>query len=383
MSTLLPLEHLFFFLSRLSLPDGMINRAFDRQKSAAEHIDFSRLTDLALDNGTAGFMYKNIKNLQLFPAQLKQDLHTFYRRTAFHNLDQLSETLRLLKLLSVNNIKVIPLKGVVASEMIFHDLGVYPSSDIDILVHPDDLEAVKSVLRIQAGYSPVQGQDEEELLAGHYHYMFCKKQYLLEVHWNLTKRYFEVPPEFWWQGLRTVTWRGMDILELSPEKYLMYTVFRIFDHCFFPLRFLVLIAGILDQYASEIRWDTLMHDCGRFKMKRLVTFTLQLAHELLGAEIPAALVARKTPGYSALKKLCLSGMLNGIKRRHLRMMYYTSLLDSPVAVARVLLGRLTPSRGELCLRYNLPSDSSSKIFLYYLINPVLLFFKSSEKIQRR
>ncbi|NOQ45825.1 MAG: hypothetical protein GQ559_04010, partial [Desulfobulbaceae bacterium] len=263
-----------------------------------------------------------------------------------------------------------------------HDLGVYPSGDIDILVHPDDLAAAKSVLQSQAGYAASQGHNEEELLASHYHYMLNKKQYLLEVHWNLTKRYFEVPPEFWWQGVRTVKWRGMDTLELSPEKYLMYTIFRLFDHCFFPLRFLVLIAGILEHYALEICWDTLMHDCGRFKMKRLVTFTLQLVHELLGAEIPTALAKKKLRGYSTLKKLCLSGILNGIERQHLRMMCYTSLLDSPAAVARALFGRLIPNRGELCLRYNLAPDSS-KIFLYYVLNPVLLFLKNNEKSRRQ
>ncbi len=157
----------------------------------------------------------------------------------------------------------------------------------------------------------------------------------------------------------------------------MYAVFRLFDHCFFPLRFLVLIAGLLERYGSEICWDGLLEDCGRFKMKRLVIFTLQLAHELLAAEIPAELAERPSPGYSGLKKLCRSGMLHGIERQHLRMMCYSALFDSPADIAAALFGRLIPDRGELCLRYNLPSDSP-QIFLYYVLNPVLLFLKKND-----
>jgi len=72
----------------------------------------------------------------------------------------------------------------------------------------------------------------------------------------------------------------------------------------------------------------------------------------------------------------------GTGRQHLRMMCYSTLLDSPVDVAGALLGRLVPSRGELCLRYNLRSDSP-RIFLYYLMNPFLLFFKKNDGLDKR
>lgn len=338
---------------------------------------WNTLLQVARQNGVTGFIYRNTRGLDVLPDHARTELRDWYQQTTFRNLDQLGETLNVLKILAASGIKAIPLKGVVASEIIFDDLGVYPSSDIDILVHPDDLDAAKQVLQTRAEYVSVPGRSEEELRASHYHYILHKKQYLLELHWNLTKRYFEVQPEFWWEGVRSVQWRGVEILELAPEKYLMYAVFRYFDHCFYPLRFLVLIAGIVEHYGPEICWDTLMRDCSRLKMKRLVVFTLQLVHELLVVEIPADLAEKKSPGYSALKKLCRSGMLHGIERQHLRMMCYTTLLDSPADVAGALLGRLVPTRGELCLRYNLPSGSA-RIFLYYLMNPVLLFLKKKD-----
>ena len=366
-------EQLFFQLSRPEL-----NRGMQEGAAVPNEGDWAAILPLATSNGVAGFIYRNTKKLDALPEDVRTALQDGYRRTTFRNLDQLGETVKILKILAANRIKAIPLKGVVASEMIFDDLGVYPSSDIDILVHPEDLDDAKQVLQARAGYSTVPGRSEEDLQGAHYHYILHKNQYLLELHWNLTKRYFKVEPEFWWQGSRTVEWRGLEILELAPEKYLMYAVFRLFDHCFYPLRFLVLIAGLVERYGSEICWDRLLEDCSRLNMRRLVIFTLQLAHELLAAEIPAELAERHSPGYSELKKLCRSGILHGIERQHLRMMCYTALLDSPAAVAAALFGRLIPDRGELCLRYNLPSDSP-QIFLYYLMNPVLLFLKHTDK----
>ncbi len=366
-------EHVFFQLSR-----PRWNKERREEGAGLGESDWAALLPLAFRNGVAGFIYRNVKDQKVLPEYVRKDLQSAYQQTTFRNLDQVAETLKILKVLAVNRIKAIPLKGVVASEILFCDLGVYPSSDIDILVHPDDLDAAKQVMQVQAGYLSLPGQSEEELQAGHYHYILHKKQYLLEIHWNLTRRYFDVPAEFWWQGVRTLQWRDLDILELAPEKYLMYAVFRFFDHCFHPLRFLVLIVAIVEHYASEICWDSLLEDCSRFKMRRLVIFTLQLAHEVLAADIPAELAKRKTPGYSALKKLCLSGILHGIERQHLRMMCYTALLDTPSAVAAALLGRLAPNRGELCLRYNLPPDSS-QILLYYVMNPFLLFFKKNDE----
>ncbi|MBU0943569.1 MAG: nucleotidyltransferase family protein [Proteobacteria bacterium] len=361
-------EKQFFQFSRchFNIEDGEKDQVFD-------DCDLVVLSTIAHQNGVAGFIYQNTKGLDIFSEQIQQELQAAYHHTIFRNLDQLAETIKILKLLSANQINAIPLKGVFASELIFHDLGVYPSGDIDILVHPDDLSLVKRIL-IDIGYTSVKGIQEEDLLANHYHLMFHDNRHLLEVHWNLTKRYFEVPADFWWHNVRTVRWRDMDVIELAPEKYILYTIFRLYDHCFYPLRFFVLISGIIDTYSKEIYWDTLLANSKKYKMRRLTLFTFKLLHELLGTQIPDHILQTKIMGYGALKKIILSGIFKGVIRQHLRMMLYTSLLDGPIDISKALLGRLFPKKGELCFRYNLP-HGSSKIWLYYAINPIMLFFK--------
>jgi hypothetical protein len=386
----------------LQLSCSHVDNEVGAEEQALDDIDWAALSVLAHRNGVAGFVYRNTKDQDIFPEQNQQELQSAYRHTTYHNLDQLAGTIKILRLLSANGIQAIPLKGVVASEVIFQDLGVYPSGDIDILVHPADLTAVKKIL-LASGYSSVEGIQEEDLLINHYHLMFHNGHHLLEVHWNLTKRYFEIPPDFWWQDVGTVRWRDMDVVALAPEKYILYTIFRLFDHCFYPLRFLVLIAGIVDTYSHEICWNTLLADARKYKMRRLTLFTLKLLHDVLGTSIPDRILPNKiTPmngisafrrlfsckknkkiickalmGEGVLKKLVLSGIFKGVKHPHVRMFVYSSLLDGPVNIGKVLLGRLFPSKGELCLRYNL-NHGSSKVWLYYLMNPVILFFRKNK-----
>jgi len=169
----------------------------------------------------------------------------------------------------------------------------------------------------------------------------------------------------------------MDVVELAPDKYILYTIFRLFDHCFYPLRFFVLIAGIVDTYSNEICWDTLLAEAKKYKMRRLTLFTLKLLHDVLGTSIPDRILQNKIMGGGVLKKLILSGIFKGVKRPHVRMFLYSLLLDGPVNIGKVLLGRLFPSKGELCLRYNL-NHGSSKVWLYYLMNPVMLFFRGNK-----
>lgn len=364
-------EKLFLQLSRSS-----VDNETGVEGHVRDDIDWAVLSILALRNGVAGFVYRNTKDQDIFPEQIQQELQSVYRFTTFCNLDQLAQVIKILRLLSANDIQAIPLKGVIASELIFQDLGVYPSGDIDILVHPADLSVVKKIL-IDSGYSSVVGIQEEDLLINHYHLMFHNGHHLLEVHWNLAKRYVEIPPDFWWQDVRTVRWKDMDVVELAPEKYILYTIFRLFDHCFYPLRFLVLIAGIVDTYSNEICWDTLLAEAKKYKMRRLTLFTLKLLRDVLGTSIPDRILQNKIMGEGVLKKLILSGIFKGVKRPHVRMFVYSSLLDGPVNIGKVLLGRLFPSKGELCLRYKL-NHGSSKVWLYYLMNPVMLFFRRNK-----
>ncbi len=167
---------------------------------------------------------------------------------------------------------------------------------------------------------------------------------------------------------------GINTFELSIEKYILYNIFRLFDHCFYPLRFFILLGGIIEQNVDNINWGRLIDVASRYKMKKLVVFTLRLLKDMLNTNIPENLIQEKYFGYNYFKALAFSGIFSGIQKKHQRMMFYTLLLIESKTLFNILVRRIFPSKGELRLRYKIPLKSN-KIYLYYIFNPFLLLFK--------
>lgn len=289
----------------------------------------------------------------------------------------LGRTLFVLRVLSQHGIKTIPLKGAAASEFIFDDFGVYPSSDIDLLVHPSDLLGSKTLLTSKGGFSEIHEISEKDLISEHYHLLLKDNAFLLELHWNLVKRYFNIQPDFWFEGSREKTWSGAKITELAIEKNIIYQIFRIFDHCFFPLRFFTLLCSTIDRNSGQIKWNDLLGFAGRLKMKKLVCFMLVLVADLFNTHIPPEIIHPRPILYPVFKKLVLKGIFSGIVHKHFKMMLYAILVLEPQDLWRILGQRLFPSFAEIRLRYNI-SPTSKKIIPYYIFNPFLMLFGKSK-----
>lgn len=345
--------------------------------SGKSSLNWNEVFRLSFCCEVSGFVYKNSKNLDFFPKDLREKMKRSYQETGIRNILALKETLSLLNVLSGHDLPVIPLKGVFFSDRLLEDFGVYPSGDIDILVNPKHLSATKKILCSQSGYSPVEQVSESDLLENHYH-LILKKRMVLEIHWNLVKRYFNIPAEYWWETAQQVDWHKIPVMDLSVENNILYNAFRLFDHCFHPLRFFVLLAAVIEKNFEIIEWRILIDIADFFKMKKMLVFTLMITNELLDTRIPGLIIREKTIGYRIFKSLVFSGIFSGVERKHFRMMIYTLILIDFRIVIKVFMGRLFPSKAELRLRYNLPA-SSKKVYLYYMFNPVLLFLKSENR----
>lgn len=373
----LPDEERLLLLLSTPLPEKICEDEIATILTNNDSLDYKKIYGLAVTNGVAGFVYKNSQNKSIFPKPIQTDLHKFYRQTAFNNIQLFRKTLEILQVLSRNNIRTIPLKGATASDLVFSDFGVYPSGDIDILVHPSDLQLSKKLLCSKGGFYQIQGIAENDLLSDHYHLILQSNKALLEIHWNLVKRYFRISPDFWFEDSKEILWNGIHTFELSIEKYIIYHIFRLFDHCFYPLRFYILLGSIIDQNPDRINWEKLIGFSDHYKMKRLVIFCLGLLKDLLNTNIPPHLLPRKNRRYQYLKGLALHGIFSGLHNKHRRMMLYTLLLIKPETLIAILTKRIVPSKGELRLRYSIPPESK-KIYLFYILNPFLLLFKKSK-----
>ncbi len=367
-----PEEKVILLLARLSLAkenEGAINHLLAT-------VDYERLISLGHANGVASLLYKNLADITSVPDSFRSRVRNSYLQTIRSNLRMSAETLRVIRLLKESGIASIPLKGAIASEMLFGDVGLYPSSDIDLLVRLSDLDEVSRILAID-GYT-LNVENREDLLVGHYHLTFSKGRHFVEVHWNLVKRYFRALPEFWWENVRQTEYDGQKILQLSPEKYVLYAIFRLFDHGFRPLKFFVFIAALLEKYGSEFDYNKIVASAAALKMKRVTLFTLRFLCDMLGLDRAALSSEQQIWGYVAFRGSILKGLFQAGTNVHLQMLFYMLLLDSPADVVKVLLRRIFPDLSEIRLRYGLPAKSKL-VYIYYLLNPILLATKKRER----
>lgn len=372
MFNLSPEEKIILLLSRVQPSHEALESAVKLLTDNSRPIDLARLMEHASMNGVAPLLYCNLKSLNLVRQNAMDRLRSAYLRTVGENVRKGREMMRVLGLLREKGIAAIPLKGPVASDVIFGDPGLYPSGDLDILVKPSDLERTKKIL-LEAGYKEGEAR-EEDMLQSSYHILFDKDGYFLEVHWNLAFRYFDVPPLFWWEEAGVAEYEGVQLPVLSAERYVLYSIFRFYSHAFRPLRFFVLSAEIINKDEKVMDWPKLISSARKYKMERLVLFSLKLMRDLLDARIRQETVGRRVFGYGFLKRVILSGLFQEVKKIHLRMLIYTTLLDTPWDTTRVLLRRIFPPLSEVRLRYGL-SGVSKKVYAYYLLNPLLMVIR--------
>jgi len=337
-------------------------------------IDYDRLLHMASQNQVTPLLYKNLSALQIVPPEIMQNLKMHYIVNLQRNASHLEETLYIVDILRRAGVRSIPLKGSFAAETLLGDMGLYPTSDIDLLVHWDDLNKARESL-IVAGYGLNESFSEQDQIVGSYHLYFHRGATTLELHWNLVRRYFEAASAYWWEDAAETAFRGLTFPCLSNEKYLLYLIFRLFCKAFMPLHHMVLMPALLSR---NFDWEKFMASASHLKMKRLALFTLKLMHDSCGVNVPEAVTRRHMIGYNYLKRFVIRGMFSEDVKPHFKMAVLLVLLDSPFDIFKVLLRRLFPTPAEIRLRYNIPRGSL-RILPYYFLNPFLMLFRRSPR----
>lgn len=345
---------------------------FSLDDSIYHNIDWGKFVRLVVRHGLAGFVYLQNKNDTFLPEGSAERLKECYRSAGISNLLQFAELIKIIKVLDAEGVDVVPLKGVLDAQEIFGNLAVYPSSDIDLLVQESKLTHLPDVLN-RLGYNPIETIAESDLLASHYHLIYRKNAFLIEIHWNLVKRYFQVPAEFWWDGVQKRNCDGIEASRLSAEKYLLYLMFRLFDHQFSPLKFWVHFGGVV-QNCKNVDWDKLLESARYIGMERLALFSLCVVHDLLGISVPAAVIEGRSLAYGIVKNLVVWHSMNESKYPHLIMAIFALYLLPPLVATRVFLSMLFPPSSEIRLRYQLPL-SSKRVYLHKILNPILMIFR--------
>lgn len=264
---------------------------------ARQPLEWAEIERIAQQHGLAALVYQGLRAVELAqpPAWMEQ-LRTLAQTQAQQSLLLTGELIRLLRVFTAERLPVLNLKGAVLAAAAYGNLALRQFVDIDMLVQPGDLARARDILAAQ-GYQCDEQIDparERDYLRLQHHYSYRRPDgVLVELHFKLRERFFAfaIDHEAIWRRSVEVELAGLPVRCLAPEDAVLTLCAHGAGHCWERLIWVCDIAALLRAHPG-LRWDELLARAEALGGMRMLLLGLQLAHELLGAELPRDVLAR-------------------------------------------------------------------------------------------
>jgi hypothetical protein len=216
-----------------------------------------------------------------------------YRR---RNLVLVAELLRIVAILEKAGIEAIPYKGPALAQSVYQDFALREFVDLDFLVRPRDAIRTRQAL-ISAGISPTKSVSR---LAAQLHRFFhCEFSFVvlgevkLEINWRLAPMYWRLPQidDRIWERHARLRLAGVDTAMLDTADLLIVLCVHGCKHIWVMLKWIVDIADLL-RSEPQLDWTSLQARAQEMGAEIMLEIGLVLAHEVLGAPVPAEILDR-------------------------------------------------------------------------------------------
>jgi hypothetical protein len=347
--------------------------------------DWAKVLRQAGVNGLTPLLYHRLKTVvpaPQLPPPVLEHLRDAGVRSAAQSLQISRELAQVLDGLRRHGIPVIALKGAHLGQVVYRSFALRTMCDLDVLVRREDLTRATEVLT-GLSYAPQYYGVEEVDYAQHHHLrpMARPGGIRVEIHWNIVRPAvpFAVDLEGLWQRARRTEIAGVEALVLSPEDLVLHLCLHAsFSHKFrVGLRACWDILEVVRHYRDAIDWDQVGRRARQWRIGKYAYLTLRLTREMLGADIPVAVIAALEPADFPPEVVTWA-----------RACIFTPEIDTSVSpsMARLwtsgqlkaklmlLLRVLCPPRAAMARIYRTP-PGSPRIYLYYPLRWVDLLLR--------
>jgi hypothetical protein len=204
-------------------------------RALATDLDWTRVVELALVHRMLPALLAALEaaDSALVPGDLLAALRQSCDLLRHHSARQLAELLALLDAFAGRSVTAVPFKGPALAQVLFNDAYLRPSSDLDILLRPADVQRACEVLEAR-GYVDADHRPGRRpmTLAQHslYRSVQCEYRYVrhadglvVEPHWALSQRVLAIDVDY--AGMlaraRPIRLGGRTVPSLAPEDLLL------------------------------------------------------------------------------------------------------------------------------------------------------------------
>ena len=159
----------------------------------ANEIDWSVFYKSSSKQKVRPIVYRILLKTEL-PETVKITLTNELNKLTLHSFEQAKETERIIYLCKENGVNLLPYKGTAFSKQFFGNINMRESSDIDLIIPPDDIPKAIEILE-KDGYSPYQKEyyqwvGHEQFIKFHKDFSFdkhdsSKRLHHVELHFNI------------------------------------------------------------------------------------------------------------------------------------------------------------------------------------------------------
>ena len=261
------------------------------RRLSCQPIRWKSLFELADRHGVQPLLYQALVDVEdAVPRDTMPVIEQRYQGNLHKALFLSRELIRIVDHLSALGIEVMPYKGLALAEQIYRDIALRQAGDIDMLVHPQDLQRIRAAVG-ELGYTPhlsFSAAEERAYLQSGYEYAFdgAAGPNLLEVKWAIQPSFytidFDMPGLF--QRATTITVAGHPMKTLRVEDLLLVLSAHAAKHVWGRLVWLCDIARIMS--VPTLDWTWIASQAQELRIVRIVRVSMLLANRLLDAAIP-------------------------------------------------------------------------------------------------
>ena len=157
---------------------------------------------------------------KVLPPERKTEFQKAGRAVSQNSLPLFHQFDSIRKLLNENSIRFVPFKGAELAREVYPDLSLRLMGDLDILIHPGDIDRAIALLR-------ADGWTGDEFRYDHHFAPLERKGVNVEIHFDLPGFHSEEPAQFWKECRKT---GNAEEHRLSPELNLLLQVAHAAGH---------------------------------------------------------------------------------------------------------------------------------------------------------
>jgi hypothetical protein len=252
----------------------------------------------ALDHGLVGPLHNGASKTSSIPDDILSSIRSNYLFQVARNFQLTTALQEIIRGFTAAGIEVAIFKGPAVALMVYGQIAQREFTDLDLLVHFEDLKPAKLVLH-RLGYQlsrdilDTNNEKDIQLIRD-------SDDTLVELHWALNPPNSRFPLEATgiWDRLETVCVFHEPIRTLSLEDTLIALCLHAAKHHWTSLKWIFDIARILTNKATTLDWDALSQRCSAVGCSRAVDCGIQLATLLFGVKAPRLITMQIQPGGS-------------------------------------------------------------------------------------